>query len=47
MTYTLQLDFFIDEDFVRSDEEIKEMVEEIFDAYNCDAENIRILEVND
>lgn len=32
MTYTVQLDFFIDEDVVRTDEEVKNVLEEIFDS---------------
>ena len=47
MNYTVQLDFFIDEDAIRSDEEVKEVVEEIFDCCNCDATNIRVISVND
>lgn len=47
MTYTVQLDFFIDEDGIRTDEEIVEVVKEIFDYSNCDASNVRVIEVND
>ena len=48
MNYTVQLDFSIDEeDAVRTDEEVKEVVEEIFDYSNCDATNIRVIPVND
>ena len=47
MKYTVQLDFFIDEDAVRTDEEVKEVVEEIFDYSNCSAMNIRVISVND
>ena len=47
MNYTVQLDFFIDEDAVRTDEEVKEVVEEIFDYSNCSATNIRVIDVND
>lgn len=47
MTYTVQLDFFIDEDGVRTDESTKELVYEIFDYCNCSASNIQVLAVND
>ena len=47
MTYTVTLDFFMDDDVIRTDEEIKEIVKEIFDGYNCIAENIKVLDIND
>ena len=47
MNYTVQLDFFIDEDAIRTDEEVKEVVEEIFDYSNCNASNIKVIDVND
>lgn len=47
MTYTVQLDFFIDTDDIMTDETVKEVVKEIFDSCNCSASDIRVLEVND
>lgn len=47
MTYTVQLDFWIDEDAVRVDEEVVEVVKEIFDYSGCSASNIRVIEAND
>ena len=47
MIYTVQLDFWIDEDAVREDEEVVEIVKEIFDYSDCSASNIRVIEVND
>lgn len=47
MIYTVQLDFWIDEDAIREDEEVIEVVKEIFDYSNCSASNIRVVEVND
>lgn len=47
MTYTIQLDFWIEEEGVRNDEEVVEVVKEIFDFCNCSASNVRVLEVND
>ena len=43
MTYTVQLDFFIDDDATRTDEQVKELVEEIFDYCNCIASNIKVI----
>lgn len=47
MTYTVQLEFWIDEDGVRTDEEVIEVVKDIFDYSGCDASNVRVIEVND
>ena len=47
MTYTVQLDFWIEEDGVRADEEVVEVVKEIFDYCNCIASNVKVIEVND
>ena len=47
MEYTVQLDFFIDDDVIRTDEEVQELVKEIFDYCNCSASNVRVMEVND
>jgi hypothetical protein len=47
MTYTVQLDFRIDEDVIRTDEQIKEVIEEMFDYCACSVSNIRVIEVND
>lgn len=47
MIYTVQLDFFIDEDVIKTDKEMEEVVKEIFDSCNCSASYIRVIEVND
>lgn len=47
MTYTVQLDFWIDEDAVRTNEEVVEVVKDIFDYSGCTASNVRVIEVND
>jgi hypothetical protein len=47
MTYTVQLDFFIDEDVIRTDKQVKEVLEEMFDYCACSASNIRVLDIND
>lgn len=47
MTYTVQLDFFIDEDVVRTDEEVKNVLEEIFDTCATSVSDIKVIDVND
>lgn len=47
MTYTVQLDFFIDEDAVRTDEEVKNVLEEIFDSCATSVSNVRVIDIND
>lgn len=47
MTYTVQLDFFIDDDEIRTDEEVKDVVKEIFDYSNCYVSDIKVIDVND
>ena len=47
MTYTVMLDFTIDEDGVRTDNEVVEVVKEIFDYSNCSTSNVKVIEVND
>lgn len=47
MTYTVQLEFFIDEDGIRTDKEVKEVLKEIFDYCSCSVSNIRVIEVDD
>ncbi len=44
MTYTVKLDFFVDEDALRTNEEVKEFVKEIFDYTYCSAFNIEVLD---
>lgn len=47
MTYTLQLDFHLDEDEIRADEEIKDCISEIFSNYSCYVSDIKIVEIGD
>lgn len=47
MTYTVQLEFWINEDGVRTDAEVIEVVKDIFDYSDCSASNVRVIEVND
>lgn len=47
MTYTVQLDFFIDGDEILSDEEVSEELKEMLNDSCTGASNIRVLDVND
>ena len=47
MTYTVQLEFSIDEDDAMTDKEVKDTLWEIFDCYNCHVENIKVIYVDD
>ena len=47
MRYTVQLDFWIDEDGIRTNEEVVELVKEVFDYSSCYASNVKVIEVND
>ena len=47
MTYTVQLDFFIDEDGIRTEAETIDLVTDIFDYCNCSASNVQVLAVHD
>lgn len=43
MVYTVKLDFSIDENVIRTDEEVEELVEEVFDNASLYAFNIEKL----
>lgn len=43
MTYTVKLDFDIDEDAVRTNEEVEELVKEIFDYSDLSAFNVEVV----
>lgn len=47
MTYTVQLDFHIDEDVVRTKEQVEKVLEEVIDYGGCYASNIIVIDVND
>ena len=42
MEYTLELDLCLNDGKARHEKEVKEIVRLIFDAYNCDAFNIKV-----
>ena len=45
MKYTVQLDFFLDEDDVMDDDQVKNIVKDIFGYCNCYASDIKVIEV--
>ncbi len=47
MTYTIQLDFQMDDDRILTDDQISYIMHEIFNDCNCTASNVRVLEIND
>lgn len=47
MTYTVQLDFWIEEDVVRTDKQVEEIIKDTFDCCGCSADNVKVIEVND
>lgn len=47
MTYTLSLDFWIDDDEIIPNEELVEVLEEILNGTAWGVNNIRVLDVND
>lgn len=47
MTYTVQVEFFMDDDEIRTDEYIINIVKEIFSGCNCDASHVKVLAVDD
>jgi hypothetical protein len=47
MIYTVQLDFFIDDDNIMSEKEVQDVIEEIFNHTSMWASNIRVVEIND
>jgi len=47
MTYTVQLDFWIDGDDIAEDEEVADMLKEMLNGTAYGISNIRVLDVND
>ena len=47
MTYTVMMDFFIDDDELKTDKEVEEIVKLIFDYASCYATNVKVIEAND
>lgn len=47
MVYTVQMDLYIDDDEIYSDEVMKTVVEEGMESVSATANNIRIVEVSD
>lgn len=47
MVYTVQMDLYIDDDEIYSDEDIKEVIEECMGVTSASVDHIRVIEVND
>ena len=47
MVYTIQMDLYIDDDEIYSDEVIKEVIEESMSVSSASVDHIRVIEVND
>ena len=47
MVYTVQMDLYIDDDEIYSDEVIKEVIEEGMSVASANVDHIRVIEVND
>lgn len=47
MVYTIQMDLYIDDDEIYSDEDIRNTIEEIMSVASVSVDHIKIIEVND
>lgn len=47
MVYIVQMDLYIDDDEIYSDEAIKEVIEEGMSVTSASVDHIRVIEVND
>ena len=47
MVYTIQMDLYIDDDEIYSDDEIKEAIEEGMSVTSATVDHIKVVEVND
>lgn len=47
MVYTIQMDLYIDDDEIYSDEDISNVIEESISVTSASVDNIRVIEVND
>lgn len=47
MTYTVQLDFVINDDEILSDDAITDTLKFVLEESNCQVRNIKVLDVND
>ena len=47
MVYTVQMDLYVDDDEIYSDEVIKEVIEEGMSVSSASVDHIRVIEVND
>ena len=47
MVYTVQMDLYIDDDEIYSDEDISNIIEESMSVASASVDHIRVIEVND
>lgn len=47
MVYTVQMDLYIDDDEIYSDEDISNIIEESMSIASASVDHIRVIEVND
>ena len=47
MVYTVQMDLYIDDDEIYSDEDISNIIEESMSVASASVDHIKIIEVND
>ena len=47
MVYTVQMDLYIDDDEIYSDEELSNIIEECMNVASASVDHIRVIEVND
>ena len=47
MVYTVEFDLDIDDENIANEEELKDVVEEVFKSINSSISNFKLIEVND
>ena len=47
MVYTVQMDLYIDDDEIYSDEDISNIIEESMSVISTSVDHIRVIEIND
>ena len=47
MVYTVQMDLYIDDDEIYSDEDISNIIEECMSVASASVDHIRVIDVND
>lgn len=47
MKYTVQLDFYIEEDVIRTEKSLEDVIKETIDYGGCAASNVKLINVSD